>query len=58
MGKGNMIGEEDATAMRNYTTSVKCVSMEGEVLAIKTIDFYQRVKTNDETWNYIKRSSK
>jgi hypothetical protein len=39
-GKGSMIGAEDASAMRNYTTSVKCVSMTGEVLAIKTSDFY------------------
>jgi hypothetical protein len=57
MGKGYMIGEEDAVAMRNCTTSVKCISMKGELLAIKTSDFYQRIKTNDETWNYIKRSS-
>jgi len=40
MGKGNVLGEEDAAAMRNYTTSVKCVSMTGEALVIKTQDFY------------------
>ena len=58
MGKGNMIGEEDAVVMRNYTTTVRCVTYEGELLAIKTIDFYQRVKTNDDSWYYIKKTSK
>lgn len=26
IGCGNMIGEEDAVAIRNYTTTVKCIS--------------------------------
>lgn len=53
-----MIGEEDAVSMRNFTTTVKCVSMQGELLAIKLSDFYQRVRPNEDTWNYIKSSSK
>lgn len=40
MGKGNMLCEEDVFALRNCTTSVKCVSMTGELLVMKTIDFY------------------
>ena len=53
-----MIGDEDAAAMRNYTTSVRCVSQSGILLAIKTSDFYQRIKVNDETWKYIIKTAK
>jgi len=58
LGSGNMIGEEDAVAFRNYTTSLKCVSNHGELLAIKTQDFYSIVRPNEETWKYIKANSK
>ncbi len=27
------------------------------LLAIKTSDFYQRIKTNEETWSHILKSS-
>lgn len=52
-----MIGEEDAVSMREYSTTVKCLSQEGVMLAMKTSDFYQRIKTNEETWRYIQKSA-
>lgn len=58
LGKGNMVGEDDAAQMRNYTTTCKCVSQSGTLLWIKTSEFHLRVKTNDETWKYIEKSSK
>ena len=58
LGKGNMIGEDDAAAMRNYSTTCRCVSQTGALLWIKTSEFHLRVKTNDETWKYIEKTSK
>lgn len=58
LGKGNIFGEEDAVVSRLHTTSVRCISMEGELLCISLQDFNQRVKTNDESWQNIKRSAK
>ena len=58
MGKGNMLAEEDAYGHRHFTTSVSCVSNKGELLAIKIHNFYQRIKANEETWQYIKKQSK
>lgn len=58
IGVGNMIGEEDASQHREYTTTCHCISHTGILLAIKTEDFFFRVKTNDETWNYISSTAK
>eukprot|EP00347_Sterkiella_histriomuscorum_P012371 403368842 len=57
VSRGNMIGEEDAIKMRDYTTTLKCVSQNGILLALKTSDFYQRIKTNEETWQYLQKTS-
>jgi hypothetical protein len=58
MGKGNMLGDEDAFGMRNYTTIARCLSMNGELLAIKIVDFHSKLKCNEDTWNYIKTNAK
>jgi hypothetical protein len=52
-----MIGEEDASQLRNYSTSCQCISQTGILLAIKTQDFHFRVKPNDESWAYISETS-
>eukprot|EP00347_Sterkiella_histriomuscorum_P003283 403364882 len=53
LGRGDMIGEEDAINQRDYTCTVKCNSLNGTLLAIKIQDFYQRIKTNQDTWKQI-----
>jgi hypothetical protein len=53
VGVGNMIGEEDASQSRLYSTSCACKSLIGVLLVIKTTDFFFRVKPNEETWSYI-----
>ena len=53
IGAGSMIGEEDASQKKDYSTTCRCLSQKGILLAIKTNDFFFRVKTNDETWKYI-----
>lgn len=53
-----MIGEEDASQERGYTSTCKCLSQNGVLLAIKTNDFFFRVKTNEDTWKYIEKSAK
>lgn len=58
IGVGNMIGEEDASQERGYTSTCKCLSQNGVLLAIKTNDFFFRVKTNEDTWKYIEKSAK
>jgi hypothetical protein len=56
-GQGNMIGEDDASIMRNYSYSCRCYSHKGVLLAIKTNDFHFRVKNNEETWSYIQKNA-
>lgn len=57
LGRGQLIGEEDAIGMVNYTKTVKCKSAEGSLLEMSVSDFYDRIKVNGETWSLICKSS-
>ena len=45
-----MIGEEDVIANRPYSTTVKCVSSVGHVLAINADEFYARFSKDERSW--------
>jgi len=53
-----MLGEEDAVKMRDYSSTVKCYSEKGILLAMKIQDFYQKIKANGDTWSLIKNKAK
>lgn len=56
IGRGTMLGEEDAAKMRLHTTTVRCESQRAEVIEMSIIDFHTRVKPNEDTWSYILRN--
>lgn len=53
IGKGVMMGDEDAVALQGYSKTTKCLSRQAEVLAMSVTDFLQRVRHNEETWNFV-----
>lgn len=53
IGRGSLLGDEDAAKMRTHTTTVKCESQTAEIMEIQLIDFHARVKPNEDTWRYI-----
>ena len=57
MSKGMMMGDDDAAAMQKYSKTVRCLSRKAEVFEMVLTDFLQRVKHNDETWNFIQEKS-
>jgi hypothetical protein len=50
---GAMLGDEDAMALQNYSKTAKCLSMTADVLYMDVTDFFQRIKFNEETWEYL-----
>jgi hypothetical protein len=40
MGQGQIMGEEDAIRLVNYTKNVKCKSQQGELLVMTIQDFF------------------
>ena len=52
-----MIGEDDAYYGQKYSKSVKCISQNGELLALNISDFLSRVKYNDETARMIQKTT-
>ena len=53
-----MFGEEDVLVERPYTTSVTCMSNTGSCYAMKSSEFFRKLKGNEESWKAIKRYSK
>lgn len=53
LGAGQMFGEDDIVAERNYTSAVFCRSNQGFVFCIKTIEFFRKLRPNDECWKII-----
>ena len=58
LGAGQMFGEEDVIRERPYTTSVTCKSNTGSVFCWKSTEFFRRMKSNEESWKYVKRQSR
>lgn len=52
IGPGNLIGEEDVIGSAEYTTTVKCISQEAELIYINKDDF-ERLKQQTTTWNLL-----
>ena len=50
---GQIFGQEDVINMREYTTSVKCLSTNASVYCIKSDEFFARLSKDDKTWNQI-----
>lgn len=53
IGKGVMMGDEDAVALQGYSKTTRCLSQTAEVLCMNVTDFIQRVRHNEETWNFV-----
>lgn len=54
MGKGNWLGDlAAAKRLKNYEATVKCTSFEGELIAIKLSDFYEKFFVHSDTKMYI-----
>lgn len=51
--RGYLLGHEDVFNDRNYTTSVRCHSHEGTVLAMKADEFLEKMGLNQKTWNNL-----
>jgi CRP-like cAMP-binding protein len=52
IGPGNLIGEEDVIGSAEYTTTVKCISQDAELIYILKDDF-DRLKQQTTTWNSL-----
>jgi hypothetical protein len=50
VNEGQIVGFEDASNSRNYTTSLKCTSLTGTLYVCKTQEFMIKMKHNDRTW--------
>lgn len=53
VGVGDMIGEEDCVLERNRVNTVKCLSIQGELLEIAAEDFIVQAKQFDQTWDLL-----
>eukprot|EP00347_Sterkiella_histriomuscorum_P024025 403332565 len=53
IGTGQLLGEEDIIAQRNYSTTVTCKSNVGEVYCIKSQEFVKKIKVNPESWKIV-----
>lgn len=53
LGKGVMMADEDAAALQPYSKTARVYSQSAEVLSMTMTDFIQRVRHNEETWNFI-----
>ena len=51
--KGYLLGHEDMINDRKYTTSVRCISYEGTVYALKSEEFLERMRVLDKTWDFL-----
>lgn len=45
-----IFGHEDVVNMRNYTTTVKCLSNEAALFVCKADEFYHKVNTDEKAW--------
>ena len=50
ISKGQMVGFNDVIDNRAYTTSLKCISSEGIVLAIKVEEFIHKMQKDPKIW--------
>ena len=57
IGKGVMMADEDAVALQPYSKTTRVNSQTAEVLSMTVTDFIQRVRHNEETWNFIQARS-
>lgn len=48
-----MIGEEDLILQVPYSTSVVCKSTDGLLFVMKSVDFFRKLKSNEESWRVI-----
>mgnify|MGYP006122256283 CR=1 FL=1 len=53
ISKGQMIGFNDVIDNRAYATSLKCISSQGVVLAIKSEEFINKMQSSVTTWRKL-----
>lgn len=50
---GQIFGQEDVLHGRNHTTTVRCLSVDSQVFAIKAEEFNARMRRDDRTWRLL-----
>jgi CRP-like cAMP-binding protein len=53
ISKGQMIGFNDVIDNRAYATSLKCISSQGVVLAIKAEEFINKMQSSVTIWRKL-----
>lgn len=53
MGKGSIIGLNDYLSKKPYSTSVRCSSCNGTILAIKADEFRSKMINNSQNWEKL-----
>ena len=48
-----MIGEEDVLTQRPYSTTITCKSNTGELLSMRSSEFFKKLKPNLDCWKVI-----
>jgi len=48
-----MFGEDDLIHERPYSSTIICRSNVGQVFAIKSNEFFRRLRANEECWKII-----
>lgn len=46
--KGHILGWDDIVKGRNYTFSVRCISISGTLIKISAADFLKRIKKDEQ----------
>lgn len=50
---GQIFGHDDLIKMRNYSTTVRCMSSIGTLYIIKGAEFFQKLGRDDRTWSIL-----
>jgi len=53
LGVGQMFGEDDVIHERPHSQTVICRSNQGVVFCMKTLEFFRKLKANEECWKII-----
>lgn len=56
VGKGSMLGEEDAIGRKVYSCTVRCYSLSAKVFCIKREDFMTLRKSDDSWLNILEKA--
>ena len=54
-----LVGYEDVVSLsKKYSSSLRCISVKAEIIAMNAKDFIARVNIYQDSWNQMKDSAK